>query len=180
MGGRIHPAIQLILQQPAAALNPRFTAEEIVAEPLAIQRRGTRQARRERAREAMERAGLARAAAGKRALQFSGGERQRLAIARALVIQPKLMILDESLSGLDAGVRAQVIGWIDEARRTTGLGCLVVSHDIAMVAGWVEEIAVMDDGAIVEHASTARLIAEQRHPLTRQLWEASAALALPS
>ena len=175
---RARPAIQLILQQPAAALNPRFTAEEIVSEPLEIQGIGTRAQRRERAREMMAMVGLERAAAGRRALEFSGGERQRLAIARALAVEPKVLILDESFSGLDAGVGATVIGLIDDARRR-GLACIVVSHDVAMVAQWVEEIAVMDDGAIVEQGPVARVAAEPRHERTRQLWEASAALALP-
>ena len=173
------PAVQLILQQPAAALNPRFTAEEIVVEPLAIGRIGTRQSRRQRARELMERLGLDPAAARKPALAFSGGERQRLAIARAFAIEPRLLILDESLSGLDSGVAAHVIAMVEDARRR-GLACIVISHDVAMVAQWAGEIAVLDEGSIVERGPTARLIAGPRHPWTLRLWEASAALALPS
>lgn len=178
LASRPEPAIQLVLQQPAAALNPRFTAEEIITEPLAIQRWGSREQRRERAREMMARCGLDAAAARKRAREFSGGERQRLAVARALAIRPKLLILDESFSGLDSGVLGRVIALLDAERRETGLACLVISHDLAMVAQWADEIAVIDEGQIVEQGPAPTLTAVQRHECTRRLWEASASLAL--
>ncbi|HXS98471.1 MAG TPA: ATP-binding cassette domain-containing protein [Candidatus Limnocylindrales bacterium] len=179
IAGRVTPAIQLILQQPAAALNPRFTAEEIVAEPLVIQKRGTARWRRERSHEMMRRAGLNPADSRKRALEFSGGERQRLAIARALAAEPKLLILDESFSGLDSGVLSRTLALIDESRREHGTGCLIISHYLATVLQWAAEVLVLDGGEIVERGPAAQIAADGRHPRTRELWEASASLALP-
>jgi ABC-type glutathione transport system ATPase component len=168
--------IQLIFQQPAASLNPRFTAAEIVEEPLLIQHRGTAAVRRRRAASALELTGIARAALGKRAHQFSGGERQRLAIARALVAEPKLLILDESFNGLDPSLAAQIAGLLRGLQERLGIACILISHDLTLVAGLAHEIAVMEHGAIVEYAPTATLMSHPRHPQTRELIAATLAL----
>ena len=170
--------IQLIFQEPAASLNPRFTAEQIVEEPLVIQRWGTTATRRKKASELMETVGLPPQAIGKPALQFSGGERQRLAIARALALEPKLLILDESFSGLDLSIQTQVANLLSDLQTRLGLTYILISHDLAAVASLAGEIAVMDAGRIVEHAPTAALLANPRHPRTRELVEASLALSL--
>ena len=173
---RMRAEIQIIFQEPAASLNPRFTAAEIVAEPLAIQQRGDRRARRERAVSLMETVGLARAAAGKRAHEFSGGERQRLAIARALVLHPKLLILDESFSGLDQALETQICGLLKELRQRLGLTMILITHDLRLAAEMAGEIAVMESGRIVEHALTGELFAHPRHASTRALLAATLAL----
>jgi ABC-type glutathione transport system ATPase component len=176
---RTRARIQLIFQEPAASLNPRFTAAEIIAEPLAIQNRGNRATRLERACELMETVGLPPNAAAKPVRQFSGGEQQRLAIARALALHPKLLILDESFSGLDLTLQAQITALLKDLRQRLGLAYILISHDLALVAGLAHEIAVMDHGRIVEHAATAQLVAHPQHPRTRELIDAALELELP-
>jgi len=168
--------IQLIVQQPAASLNPRFTAAEIVEEPLVIQGIGTSSERRERAARALELTGIARAALSKRSHEFSGGERQRLAIARAVVGEPKLLILDESFNGLDPGLAAQIVALLGDLQERLGVAYLLISHDLTLVAGIATEIAVMEAGRIVEHAPAAILTSRPGHPRTRELLLASRAL----
>jgi len=174
----LRPEIQLVVQQPAAALNPRFTAGEVIAEPLVIQKRATSHAARLRAAEVMESIGLAAAAAARPALSFSGGERQRLALARALVLEPKLLILDESFAGLDLSVRAQVARLLVEAQQRLGTAYIVIAHDIRLVAGLAGELAVMDLGAIVERGPTGEVTRHPRHARTAQMLNAAADLSL--
>jgi peptide/nickel transport system ATP-binding protein len=171
--------IQLIFQQPAASLNPRFTAAEIVEEPLVIQRRDTPAGRRRRAASALELTGIARPALAKRAYEFSGGERQRLAIARAIVAEPKLIILDESFNGLDPSLAAQVAALLRGLQQRLGVAYILISHDLTLVSGLAHEIAVMERGAIVEYAATASLMSQPRHPHTRELIAAALALEGP-
>ncbi len=170
--------IQLIAQQPAASLNPRFTAGAIVAEPLAIQRRGTASEQRRAAARWMERVGLAPDALDKRALEFSGGERQRLAIARALILEPSLLILDESFAGLDVSVQGQIARLLRELCQSGSLTAILITHDLALAASLAGEIAVMDAGRIVECGPTAELVAHPRHARTRQLLAAARQLSL--
>jgi peptide/nickel transport system ATP-binding protein len=160
--------VQLIFQEAAASLNPRFTAEEILAEPLVIQRRGSRDDRRRKAREALETVGLPASAARKSALSFSGGERQRLAVARALIVEPKLLILDESFSGLDLLLQAQMISLLSELRGRLQLTCILISHDLALAARVCDDLVVMHGGRIVD----------RDHPAAVELFDAARALSL--
>ncbi|MEO8591913.1 MAG: ATP-binding cassette domain-containing protein [Candidatus Solibacter sp.] len=163
------PRIQLIFQQPGASLNPRFTASEIVEEPLVIQGGVAGAERRERAAVALELAGIARAALGKRAHEFSGGERQRLAIARALVSEPRVVILDEAFTGLDPSLAWQIGQLLDGLQQRLGVAYLLISHDLGLVSGMADEIAVMEAGRIVEVGEAGRVTAHPEHPRTRQL-----------
>jgi ABC-type glutathione transport system ATPase component len=171
--------IQLIFQQPAASLNPRFTAAQIVEEPLLIQRLWTPAERRTRAARSLEQVGLATADLDRLSRNFSGGEKQRLAIARALVLEPKLIILDESLAGLDPELQGQLVALLRELQRQLGLTYILISHDLGLAADVASEIAVMDRGRLVEHGASSEVLGSPRHPLTRELLAAARALAAP-
>jgi ABC-type glutathione transport system ATPase component len=170
--------IQLIFQQPAASLSPRFTAEEIVAEPLVIGKWGTKLSRCGKAIELMETVGLLAADSAKLSTEFSGGERQRLAIARALALEPALLILDESFSSLDLSLQAQIVELLLALQAARGLTYILISHDLSLAGRLADEIAVMEQGMIVERGKAADIIADPRRPVTRQLVEANRLLSL--
>jgi peptide/nickel transport system ATP-binding protein len=169
---RVRGQIQLIFQDTAAALNPRFSAEEIVIEPMRIRSRLTAEERRPWAEQLMEQVGLPREWLNRRPHQFSGGQRQRLAIARALCVQPRLLILDEALAGLDLPVQAQILKLLQTLQTTHGLTYLFISHDLSLMARIADEIAILHEGRIVEQGNPRDLFARPRHPVTRALQEA--------
>ena len=166
---RLRPWIQLMFQDPAAALNPRFTAVEAVAEPLRIQRQGSRQSQHQRARELMREVGLADELAGRSTRQLSGGQRQRLTLARALAANPQVLILDEGLAALDLSLRAQITNLLLDLQARHGLTYLLISHDLRVVAHLADEIAVLDGGRIVEQAPPHLLLADPQHAATQNL-----------
>jgi ABC-type dipeptide/oligopeptide/nickel transport system ATPase subunit len=165
--------VQLIFQEPAASLNPRFTAAEIVEEPLVIQRRPRAGA----AARAMKLVGLPADCLGKRAHSFSGGERQRLAIARALVTQPGLLILDESFAGLDQKLQEQIARLLRELQTRLGLTYLLIAHDLEIVAEMAHRLAVMEAGSIVEEGQAKDILTSPKHSLTQRLVEAARLLS---
>src|SRR5580700_10262234 len=165
----IRRRIQLIFQDPASALNPQLTACEIIAEPLAIQKVGTKKQRIERALQLMDQVGLETAAAQKRPFEFSGGQRQRLAIARALALEPDVLILDESLSALDALNRDLILQVLVDLQAARSLAYLYVSHDLRLVSQFADEVVVMYQGRIVELKKTRELFARPAHFHTREL-----------
>ncbi len=169
---RVRRRVQLLFQDTAAALNPRFSAAEIICEPLAIQGVGTEKDRFERACREMRIVGLSPQWAERRQLELSGGQRQRLAIARALVLEPRLLILDEALTGLDLSIQAQIVNLLLELQAAQGLTYLFISHDLRAAAQIAEEMAVMHEGKIVERGRTADLLAAPRHPRTTSLVKA--------
>jgi ABC-type glutathione transport system ATPase component len=165
----IRRRIQMIFQDPASALNPQLTALEIIAEPLAIQNVGTKPERRERALQLMEQVGLETAAAQKKPFEFSGGQRQRLAIARALALEPDVLILDESLSALDALNRDLIAQLLVDLQAARALAYLYVSHDLRLVSQFADEVAVMYQGKIVEQQKSREIFAHPAHFHTREL-----------
>lgn len=161
--------IQMIFQDPASSLNPVMTAEQIVAEPLAIQRLGTTAERRYRVLELLEKVGFSPECRNKRPFEFSGGQKQRLAIARALSLEPKLLVLDEACSALDVRTQHTILELLQHLQSTLGMSFIHVSHDLRMVADFSDEIAVMYRGSIVEQNSTAELMANPLNSYTREL-----------
>jgi len=167
--------IQLIFQESASALNPRMSALEIVTEPLLIQKRGSEADRVDRALEWMARVGLPPGSEAKRPMEFSGGQRQRLAIARALIVEPRLLIFDEALSGLDLTSQEIIVELLTELKAEHMFTYLHISHDLQLMSELADEIAVMHEGCVVEQQPTARLLADPKDSYTRELL-----LAMPS
>lgn len=169
--------IQLVFQDPGTSFNPRFSACEAVAEPLAIQAEGPPVDRRRRALELMEQVGLSAGAGDRLVSEFSGGQRQRLALARALALKPKLLILDEAFSSLDVSIQAQMLNLLIDLRRAHSLTCVYVCHDLSLAASIADEVAVMERGKIVEQGRARELFRSPRHPHTKRLLEATQALS---
>ncbi|MGA7961527.1 MAG: ATP-binding cassette domain-containing protein, partial [Candidatus Acidiferrales bacterium] len=161
--------MQMIFQDPTSALNPQLTACELIAEPLAIQHEGTKLQQRERALQLMEQVGLDSKWEQKLTLEFSGGQRQRLAIARALALQPSVLIIDEALSNLDALNQALILELLAELQDSHSLAYLHVSHDLRLVSQFANEVAVMHEGRIVEQQQARELFASPKHPYTDEL-----------
>jgi len=150
-GGALLPhrhQVQVIFQDSAAALNPRFTALDIVTEAMVIQGVGTAADRRDRAADLMAQVGLSADRLQSRPGEFSGGERQRLAIARALAVSPRLLILDETFSGLDAWTRERVVRLLTDLQAAHGLTYVCISHDMNLLTRFATDIVLMDEGRI--------------------------------
>ncbi len=169
--------LQIVFQDPLASLDPRMTVEEIIAEPLRVHRPGlTREARRNLIADMLERVGLAREHVNRYPHEFSGGQCQRIGIARAMILKPKLLVCDEPVSALDVSIQAQIINLLLDLKRETGTSILFVSHNLAVVRRVCDRVLVLYLGKTLELAPTARLFAEPMHPYTRGL---IAAVPLP-
>jgi peptide/nickel transport system ATP-binding protein len=165
----VRPQIQLVFQDPARSLNPRFSALELVSEPLLVQGRLDKREREARARALLGQVGIPQEKALQRAEEFSGGQRQRLAIARALSLEPKLLILDEALSALDCSVQAQIANLLMELQGRLGLTYLFITHDFAMAGHLAHEIAVMEQGRVVEIGAADEVLGTPNQEVTRRL-----------
>ncbi|MCU1255660.1 MAG: transporter ATP-binding protein [Candidatus Angelobacter sp.] len=176
--GSARRPVQMIFQDAATSLNPRFTARQIVAEPLEIARWKSEAERTARAMKLMAEVGLDPDWALRPAGEFSGGQRQRLALARALAAEPRLLIMDEALSGLDMPLQAQIVRLLMELQARHGLTYLYISHDLNFISIFAQDVVVMDAGRIVERTTPARL-GQSTDPATRELVEASERLHAP-
>ncbi|HEX8232129.1 MAG TPA: ABC transporter ATP-binding protein, partial [Caulobacteraceae bacterium] len=166
--------IQVVFQDPYGSFDPRYRAERLVAEPLALLDRPVSAAeRRARVEAALESVGLRREHADRYPHEFSGGQRQRLAIARALIVEPAIIALDEAVSALDVSVRAQILALLDDLSHRLGLAYLFVSHDLSVVRAVTDRVLVMRAGRIVEEGPTEQVFAAPRHPYTAELLAAT-------
>ena len=161
--------MQLIHQNPSAALDPRLTAEDAVAEPLRVQGLASGRALRDRVAALLSEVGLPPAFLHRFPHELSGGQKQRVCIARALALEPELLVLDEPTSALDVSVQAQILDVLDRLRARHGLAYLFISHNLAVVRQVCERVAVMYLGRIVEEGPAAEVLGAPRHPYTRAL-----------
>jgi len=162
--------IQMIFQDPLASLNPRMTAGDIIAEPLKIHMPNIGKAERAvRVAEMMQKVGLLPTMINKYPHEFSGGQCQRIGIARALITNPKLIICDEAVSALDVSIRAQVVNLLMDLQKELGISLLFISHDIAVVRHIAQRIMVLYFGEVVEIGEAEQVTMDPHHDYTKRL-----------
>jgi peptide/nickel transport system ATP-binding protein len=165
--------VQAVFQDPWSSLSPRMRVQDIVAEPLVINRSLPAAVVKERVAAMLSRVGLRPQQAALYPHEFSGGQRQRIAVASALVSDPKLIILDEPVSALDVSIRAQIMNLLVDLQREYGVSYLLIAHHLATTRYMAHEVAVMYLGKIVERARTKTLFENPLHPYTKALFSAA-------
>ncbi|MCT2224059.1 ABC transporter ATP-binding protein [Microbacterium paraoxydans] len=161
--------VQPIFQDPYSSLNPMFTIERLIAEPLEFYKRGSGADRRKRVRQLLDDVALPQSMLRRYPSELSGGQRQRVAIARALALSPDLIVCDEPVSALDVLVQDQILRLLGDLQREYGLSYLFISHDLAVVRLISDYVCVMKDGKLVEAASSEEIFTNPRDPYTRRL-----------
>ncbi|MQR98406.1 ABC transporter ATP-binding protein [Gluconobacter aidae] len=166
---RWRPRMQMVFQDSSSTFNPRRTIGETLAEPMRIH---GRTGIAERIAALLEQVGLSSSVLSRYPHEFSGGQRQRLNIARALMLGPDLLVADEPTSALDVSVQAQIVNLLRELRNSLGVACVFISHDLAVVRQMADRIAVMYLGRIVEEGDVLAVLQAPAHPYTRALLNA--------
>lgn len=166
---RLRRHVQVVFQDPHSSLDPRMSVREIVSEPLLVHRVGSKQERIRTVDEMLELVGLPAAMARRYPHQLSGGQAQRVSIARALALRPNVLILDEPVASLDLSIQAQILNLLSDLRHSLGLTYLFIGHDLAAVAYVSDTIAVMQTGRIVEIGPVADVYASPENDYTRKL-----------
>lgn len=169
----LRPEIQMVFQDPLACLNPRMTIGEIIADPVKTLRPEIDvDTRKNMVRETMDAVGLLANTINRYPHEFSGGQCQRIGIARAIILKPKLLICDEPVSALDVSIQAQVINLLEDLKQEMGLSLLFIAHNLSVVKHISDRVTVMYLGAKAEEASKKDLFSEPKHPYTRALLSA--------
>lgn len=161
--------VQVVFQDPYSSLNPRHVVEQVIAAPLRYQGRKVPQGHRKVVKQAMERVGLNPDHSNRYPAQFSGGQAQRIGIARALVVDPQLVICDEAVSALDVSVQAQVLDLLRDVQRERDLSYVFIAHDLAVVRQIAHKVAVMRTGEVVEQGSRDEIFGNPQHEYTQTL-----------
>ncbi len=166
----LRDSMQIVFQDPLASLDPRMTVGEIVAEPLRVHRSDlSREQRQTEVAQMLERVGLSRDQINRYPHEFSGGQCQRIGIARAMILKPKLLVCDEPVSALDVSIQAQIINLLEDLKRESGTSILFVSHNLAVVRRLCERVLVLYLGKTMEVAPSEQLFSAPLHPYTRGL-----------
>ncbi len=165
----VRKQMQMVFQDPFASLDSRLTVEQIIGEPLEIHNIGTKAERAAEAARLLERVGLSTDDMQRFPGEFSGGQQQRISIARALALRPKLLICDEPVSALDVSIQAQILNLLRDLQDEFGLSYLFISHNIAVTAFMSKRIGVMYLGRLVEIGDSAKIVNTPRHPYTQTL-----------
>ena len=166
---RFSQQIQMVFQDPYASLNPRMTIEEILTEPLRLQTKLSKLQRREKAIDWLEKVSLQASHLGRYPHEFSGGQRRRIGIARALITEPDFVVCDEPISALDVSVQAQVINLLGALQKSMGLTLLFIAHDLSMVRYISDVMVVMYLGRVVEEGPADEVFFSPQHPYTQAL-----------
>jgi peptide/nickel transport system ATP-binding protein len=167
-----HRQRQMMFQDPYSSLDPRMSVNDLIGEPLLVQKEGTKETRQSRIYELLDIVGLNRLSANRYPHEFSGGQRQRIGLARALALNPRLIVADEPVSALDVSVQAQILNLMKNLQREQNLSYVFVSHDLAVVYYMADSIAVMYLGKIVEIGDAESVFRQPVHPYTQGLLDA--------
>ena len=169
---RMRREMQIVFQDPYSSLDPRMTVGDIVGEPLIVHGIGTRRERTVRIRDLLDVVGFNPSYTNRYPHEFSGGQRQRIGIARALALSPKLIVCDEPVSALDVSIQAQILNLLKDLQRDFGLTYLFIAHDLAVVRGMSDRIAVMNRGELVEIGPAEEVYKNPQDDYTKALLSA--------